>query len=209
MKKQFVAAPKIPGYKACEYLLVLSPHEDLWNRVMKVKEEFAKEYECPMAFGSKPHITLVKFTQYEMAETRIVNRIKMIAMSMPAFKVDIQNFGSFPSHTIYFEVVTKVAITNMVKELKQVQQLMTINKDNKPYFNTEPNLTLARKLLPWQFEKGWLEYSHKHFTASFIAKDLQLLKRAEGQKGYSKLNCFQLMNLAVVTTQGELFSQQK
>ena len=30
----------IPGYRVYEYLLVLSPHEELRNRVMKVKEEF-------------------------------------------------------------------------------------------------------------------------------------------------------------------------
>ena len=29
----------IPGYRINEYLLVLSPHEELWNRVMKVKED--------------------------------------------------------------------------------------------------------------------------------------------------------------------------
>ena len=29
----------IPGYRVYEYLLVLSPHEELWNRIMKTKEE--------------------------------------------------------------------------------------------------------------------------------------------------------------------------
>lgn len=30
------------GYRVYEYLLVLSPHEELWNRIMKVKENFAE-----------------------------------------------------------------------------------------------------------------------------------------------------------------------
>ncbi len=27
----------LPGYKVYEYLLVLHPHEELWNRIVKVK----------------------------------------------------------------------------------------------------------------------------------------------------------------------------
>ena len=46
---------------------------------------------------------------------------------------------------------------------------MTLNKDNKPHFMNDPHLTVARKLLPWQYEKGWLDYSHRHFTGRFIA----------------------------------------
>jgi hypothetical protein len=41
----------IPGYRVYEYLLVLSPHEELWNRIMKVKENFAEQYksdQCKM-----------------------------------------------------------------------------------------------------------------------------------------------------------------
>ncbi len=49
------------GYPVNEYLLVLQPHDDLWNSIMKIKEEFAKEFKCSMALGTKPHITLAKF----------------------------------------------------------------------------------------------------------------------------------------------------
>ncbi len=195
----------LPGYRKCEYLLVLDPHEDLWNRIMKEKEVFAKKYKCPMAYGTKPHVTLVKFTQYEIMEERICNRLKMIAMTMPSFKVELKDFGSFPSHTIYINVTTKVAIVNLVKAIKQVQHLMKIDKDNKPHFIDEPHLTIARKLAPWQYENAWLEYSNTPFTGRFIANNMLLLKRREGEKGYQKIQRFEFMNLPVVTKQGELF----
>jgi hypothetical protein len=70
----------------------------------------------------------------------------------------------------------------------------------------EPHLTIARKLLPWQYEKGWLEYSNKHFTGRFIADGMLLLKRAAGEKKYQIVQRFEFQNLLIGTTQGSLFT---
>ena len=56
----------LPGYRMCEYLLVLHPHEELWNKIMNTKKEFAAKFEAPSAEWGKPHITLVKFSQLQM-----------------------------------------------------------------------------------------------------------------------------------------------
>ncbi len=194
----------LPGYRMCEYLLVLHPHEELWNKIMNTKKEFAKKFEAPSAEWGKPHITLVKFSQLQMMEERIVNRFKMIAMAMPAFKVELKDFGSFPSHTIYINVDTKVAIQALVKSLKPAQSLLK-TQEQKPHFIEESYIAVARKLLPWQYEKGWLEYSHKNFTGRFIAKNMLLLKKPEGMKAYKPVQSFEFMNMPVVTTQGALF----
>jgi 2'-5' RNA ligase len=194
----------LPGYRMCEYLLVLHPHEELRNKIYNIKKEFAEKYEAPSAEWSKPHISLVKFKRLQMMEERIVNRLKMIAMAMPAFKVELKDFGSFPSHTIYINVETKIAIQLLVKHLKTAQSLMR-TKEVKPHFIDNSHITIARQLLPWQYEKGWLEYSNKHFSGRFIAKDMLLLKRPEGMKGYQAVQKFEFMNMPVVTTQGALF----
>ena len=166
----------IPGYQVNEYLLVLGPHEELWNRIMKVKEDFAAEYKSDHARWGKPHVTLVNFLQYAMMEERITNRLRTVAMGYPPFKVELKDFGSFPSHTIYINVVSKLPIQNLVKEIRtDGQRLMKLNDDNKPHFIMEPHLTIARKLVPWQYEKGWIEYSNKHFTGRFIADKMTLL----------------------------------
>jgi 2'-5' RNA ligase len=194
----------LPGYRMCEYLLVLHPHEELWNKIMNVKDEFFEKYKADSAKWGKPQITLVKFAQLQMMEDRIVNRLKMIAMAMPAFKVELKDFGSFPSHTIYINVASQVPIQMLVKSLKPAQSLMK-TKEYRPYFIDNPHLTVARKLLPWQYEKGWLEYSHKHFTGRFVASDMLLLRRPEGLKSYQPVQKFEFKNMPVVTTQGKLF----
>ena len=155
----------LPGYKVYEYLVVLNPHKELWEKIMKVKEDFANEYKSDHARWGKPHITLVNFVQYGMMEDRIVNRLNTVAMGQYPFKIELKDFGSFPSHTIYINVTTKVPVQDLIKTIRaDSQRLMKLNDDNKPHFIMEPHLTIGRKLQPWQYEKGWLEYSNKNFT---------------------------------------------
>lgn len=200
----------MPGYRLCEYLLVLSPHEELWDRVMKTKEEFSDKYKTDHARKALPQIALARFTQYEMMEEKIVNRLRTIAMGCPPFKVELKDFGSFPSHTIYINVTSKLPIQHLVKSIRtDGQRLMKLNDDNKPHFMMEPFLAIARKLKPWQYEKGWLEYSNKHFTGRFIADRMTLLKRQvladDARAKYQVREKFVFQNLPVATKQGELF----
>lgn len=203
--REVIDAP-LPGFKIFEYLLVLHPHEELWNRIIKVKQEFADKYESDHARWGKPHITLVNFLQQSMLETRIVNKLKLVAMGFPPIKIELKDYGSFPSHTIYINIMSKVPVQNLVKQIRsETQRLMKLDNDNKPHFIMEPHVTIARKLQPWQYEKGWLEYSHKHFTGRFIASDMLLLKRPINEKKYQIVQRFEFENLPVSTVQGDLF----
>ena len=197
----------IPGYRVYEYLLVLNPHEELRNKIMAVKKEFYEKYQAETARWGKPHITLVNFVQYEMTEDRIINHLKTIAMGFHPVKIELKDYGSFPSHTIYINITSKVPLQRLVKQIRtETQCLMKLNNDNKPHFIIEPHLTIARKLLPWQYEKGWLEYSYRHFTGRFIADAMLLLKRPVGELKYEIAKRFEFENLPVATKQGELFA---
>jgi 2'-5' RNA ligase len=194
----------MPGYRFGDYLLVLNPHEDLRNRIMKVKKEFYETHKAATALGGKPHITLVKFRTWEMMEEKIVNRMKVIAMGTTPFKVALSDYGSYPSHTIHINVTTKIPIQNLSRELRVAKKLMK-SPDNDPHFLSDPHITIARKLNAAQYDKAWLEYSHRQFTASFIADSMLLLKRREGDKAYQIVQRFEFMNLPVSTEQGKLF----
>jgi len=196
----------IPGYKVYEYLLVLNPHEELRTKILQVKQQFHDSYKASTALYSKPHITLVNFVQYGMFEERITNRLQTIAMGFHPIKVELKDYGSFPSHTIYINITSKLPIQSLVKQVRtESQRLMKLDADNKPHFFLEPHLTIARKLSPWQYEQGWLEYSHKHFTGRFIADAMLLLKRPVGEMKYQIVKRFEFQNLPVTTKQGELF----
>lgn len=196
---------QIPGYRHNEYRLILNPHEDLRNKILQVKKEFAEKYKTPAAFYSKPHIALINFVQLDMMEEKIVNSLKTIAMGYPPFKVELKDYRSYPSHSIYINIESKMQVQNLIRELKSAQRLMTLNKDNKPHFLDNPNLSIAVKLKPWQYEQAWQEYSHRHFTGRFIADNMLLIKRKIEEKAFQIVQRFDFMNLPVTTKQGELF----
>src|SRR5262245_50194874 len=104
----------IPGYRIYEYLLVLNPHEELRHKITQVKKEFFEKYQASTAIGGKPWLSLLNYTQYELMEERIINRLKAIAMGWVPFKVELKNFGSFPSHTIYIGVTSKLPVQGLV-----------------------------------------------------------------------------------------------
>jgi 2'-5' RNA ligase len=189
-----------------EYLLILNPHEDLRNRIQQIKKDFYNTYQAPSALGGKPQVTLVRFTQLALMEERIVQRLRAIAMGYCPFKVELKDFGSFPSHTIFINVTSKLPVRGLIDEIKDIQRLMKQDKEHKPHFTDEPYMPIARKLLPWQYEQGWLEYSNKSFTGRFIADGMLLLKRREGDMAWQIAERFAFQNLPVATRQGQLFA---
>jgi 2'-5' RNA ligase len=196
----------MPGYRINEYLLVLNPPEDLWQKIMKIKEGFAEKYKNEIAKFTKPHITLINWVSLELMEERMMQRLQTISMGITPFKVELKDYGSFPSHTIFINVISKVPIQSLVKEMKQAQRLMTLNRENKPHFIEVPHLSICRKLKPWQYEEGWLEFSNRQFTGKFIADSMLLLKRpAEQKQKFQIAKRYEFQNLPVTTKQGSLF----
>lgn len=206
MKNMLLSGSTLPGYRVYEYLLVLAPHEALRDKIQKVKQQFYDDYKASSALYGKPHLTLVNFLQYEMREERMVNRLNNISMGYHPIKIELKDYGSFPAHTIFINVTSKVPIQQLVKTIRsETQLLMKLNNENKPHFILEPHLTIARKLQPWQYEKAWLEYSHKQFTGRFIADAMLLLKRPVGEMNYQIVKRFEFQNMPVNTVQGGLF----
>lgn len=199
--------PEIPSvYTIAEYRLVIEPHEALMEEIMLMKQQFAKTHDCPDAIKGKPNITLVRFQQYEMIEQRIIRRIKTVASSRPSFKIELNGFGSFPTHTLYLNVSTQNELLELVRSFKQIQLLLKIDKERKPHFINQPHLLFAQNLLPWQYEKGWLALSNTHFSGRFVASQLLLLRRRDGVKKFTVVLKCDLLNVNPECKQGELFS---
>ena len=101
---------------------------------------------------------MVNFVQYEMFEDRIVNRLRNIAMAFHPLKVELKDFGSFPTHSIFINVTTKLPVQELTKKIRsEAQRQMKLDADNKPHFMLEPHITVAAKLTPAQYEAAWKE----------------------------------------------------
>ncbi|MEP6584717.1 MAG: 2'-5' RNA ligase family protein [Ginsengibacter sp.] len=195
-----------PGYRVNQYKIILTPHEDLAKKIMAVQKDFIEKFKVEYTSVYMPQLILVTFKQIEAFEARIINRLNLMAMGYHPVKIELKDFGSFPSHTIYINVTSKVTLTELVRKIREdAQRLMKLDAENKPHFISDGHLTTARKLKPWQYEKGWLEYSNRQFTAKFVANKMILLRKKEGEYKYSPIQNFEFQNLPVETKQGELF----
>lgn len=191
-----------PGYPLNDYLLLVHLPEELSHQIKRIKKKFALDYQAPKA-SSQPFLLLSSFSAFAPFEERIIARIEGICRAITPFKIELRDFGAFPSHTIYVNVISKVPVNNLVKEIKKAQQLLKPDKDHKPYFIDEAHVAICKNLKPWQFEKGWLEYSHHEFTGRFIAAQLVLLKK--NNKGFDNVNAFKFLGAVEKISQGNLF----
>lgn len=195
----------MPGYRLYEHLLVITPNDDLRHRIADIRKSFNEKYQPAMPMTGKPHMALVRFVTWNMLEEKLINRFQHIAMGQAPFKIELKDFGSFPTHTIYINVATRLAVQELVRSLRIAQKLMKADPDHDPLFISDPYIAVAHKLVPWQYEKGWLEYTSRHFTGRIIADSMLLLKRPLGEKSYQAVKRFEFSNLPVATRQGELF----
>ncbi len=168
-----------------EYVLVMQPHEDLHHKIMDIKKQFADTYNCAQALYSKPNITLLRFEQINILEPKIIQHLQKLVAPLMPFMVTLDGFGNHPSHSLFIKVTSTTKITELIKLLKPIQSLLQYNKEQKPHFIAEPNISIARKLLPWQYEQSWKHYAHVPLSAHFMATQLVLLKRTSKTEAYS------------------------
>lgn len=194
---------QLPGYRLQEYILMIGLPEELTLQVKQIKKQFAAAYEAVQA-ESQPYILLSSFSAISLMEDRVVQKLENICRSVTPFKIELSDFGAFPSHTIYINVTSKMPVKSLVKSIKQAQQLLKPDKDHKPYFIDEAHVAICKKLKPWQFEKAWLEYSNLEYTGRFIASKAVLLRKRDD--GFDKVGSFKFSGLEEKVSQGNLFN---
>jgi len=194
----------LPGYTINEYKLVIPLPEALEQKIHHIRKDFGSSYQY-RADPGRPHLTLVMFSQLEMVEDRILQKLKTIGMGARPFKMELKDFGSYPAHTIFIKVATREAIKELMSSVKDIQRLLRTDTEHKAYFLNEPVISIARKLKPWQYEKAWLEYSHRQFTGRCIADSLLLLKRKEGSISWQIVQRIELQDMPVQAKQQQLF----
>jgi 2'-5' RNA ligase len=195
---------KTPGYTLNEYKLVIPLPEALEHKILAIRKDFGEQYQYRPDLH-RPHLTLVMFSQLSMMEERIVQKLRYLSMGEAPFLMEMRDYGSFPAHTIFINVTTKDAVKKLMRSVKEIQRLLRTDVDHKAHFLQDPIISIARKLKPWQYEKGWLEYSHRRFTGRCVADSMLLLKRPEGTLPWQIVQRFEFQNLPVHSKQQALF----
>ncbi|HSB91667.1 MAG TPA: 2'-5' RNA ligase family protein [Flavitalea sp.] len=194
----------MPGYRLHEYQLAIIPHEDLRRRIQDARNDFAERFQLARPWQGPVHLMLVRFRQVEMLEDKLQQALKAIIMGIRPFKIGIDGYRSSPSHSIHLNVITGSVVMDLVKQLKQAGRIMR-SAENEPHWIQEPTISIANKLLPWQYEQGWANYRQRSFTAAFMADELVLLKKTGSANRLQVVSRFECLDMPVLTKQGELF----
>lgn len=194
----------MPGHRICEYRLVIPLSESLQQTVTGLRKELHERYRIPVPFEMKPSLTILHCHAYEGMEARLIDRIQQVATRNSSFKVELENFAAYPTHTIYLHVATRSPFNELCKELKVVKSLTKV-PDHDPHFINEPHLLIAQKLKPFQFTRMWMDCEHQQFTGRFIASSMMLMKRSIVNNQYEDVRRFDFASLAHSVKQGTLF----
>ena len=202
--KAYSGIATMPGYEMFEYQLVLAVPESLKEKVRRVRSQFAEVCKVPPASGSVL-LPLVKFRQRALLEERLRFSLGEMITGWCPFLVQLKDFEAQPTHSIFIPVANKNLIRQHINDLKTIQHLLRPDKEHAAFFSSEHRLYLATKLNHGAFERGWKEYSHRQFTAQFIADACLLLKRKDPTLPWQIAQRFEMRNLPVGIKQGTLF----
>lgn len=188
-----------------EYFLIINPDDSTQEKLMAEKMHFAELYSCPAIIHSKPHISLVRFSNEREYEARVVSYLHRKIKAFAPFVIEMEGFSSFPTHTIFAKIQTKKQIVDIVKSIRMEGQKLKGNSAHEVHFITEPHLTLAKSLQHWQYEKGWLRWQHVPFSARFLVREIVLLKKPINRLRFEVAALFPLLGERNELAQGSLF----
>ena len=194
----------LPGQHLYEYLLVISPHEELRHQIEKSRLQLTEKYHINQPQPGRPHVSLVRFTAVHMMEEKIIDRLQIIAMAENPFLIALQDYDGYPMHAIFIKITNQPGVLKLIKNLKQARRLMKAAGDD-PHFLRDPQIALAGRLPKEKYLEIMKEYLHKKFTGRFFADALLLLRRPATEKQYQIVRRFEFACLPVTTAQGFLF----
>lgn len=160
-----------------EYLVVLTPSEEVCKDVAKIKSHLKKNYGHFASENSKAHFTLANFLCNENQASKIESIFKEITPQISPTEINLNSIKSFQySGTIYIDPVNK---TDLINISKLIYKALVINGFSKKHLLTPktPHLTLARKLNKTQFKLASDELIKMNYKKSFQMKEINILKR--------------------------------
>lgn len=176
-----------------EYLLVLQLSAEVSEEIKVYKDAFKRTYDFPNAIVTRPHLTLMKFFQYESYEELIIKKIQQLSETVQPFDVQLKDFGTF-HHTIYVEVKTVRPILELVHKRKNELKPF-LNEPKYVFITKKPHITIVRGLMESQCRTAWQHWCFKRYQRTFKAVHMTLLRRQSDHVSYEKISTFHFKGL--------------
>ncbi|HOA37327.1 MAG TPA: hypothetical protein PLQ32_01635 [Flavihumibacter sp.] len=199
------ALSAMPGYQLHEYQLVIALPEALREKLRRARQQFHAQYQLPGG-NTVVMLPLVKFKQRQLLEERMRNSLQKMVSGWKPLQLHYKDFSSQPTHSIFIPMISRQNWQPLLRDLKSLQYMLRPDKEQQPFFISEPVFTLASRLAPGIYDKAWQQYAHRQFTAQFKAEACLLLKRSAGDSHWQILQRLEWRNLPIGVQQASLFA---
>jgi len=182
-----------------KYSVVFMPDLQTIEAVKQIKLLLVDKIGWFNSKNSLAHFTIFEFLEEENREDKFCLQLERIASEIDSFKVKCDAFDWFDNGAFYIKpnTISSIKMTELMKQvLKESTQI------KKTITNTNPHLSIARKLTP---EK--LQTAQELFTTidlEFIVANLTLRKFDEKVKQFAIYKTFPLLGKPE-EIQGSLF----
>ena len=169
-----------------EYRLVVRPGQDICDLIYG-------EYINDKNRVEKPEILLGVFLAREAMEDTLIRWIQRICDRMTSFPVMLNNYGSFPPHTIYLRVQDHQPFRQLITQLNIIDEYLRSGGSTGVSWIARPHISIMANLKEEEYGKWVKAYAPRTFNASFQAQELVLEKNTDAGKNRKLVNRFHLL----------------
>jgi len=128
------------------YFIAIEIPEPFKSEIQGLKEELSVKYQARHALKTPPHITLqMPMRIEEEKELELIQNISELNGKYPSGKINLNNISSFPSRTIFIDVIAKGIVLELYTAVqKQISQLDFIS-DKITVASFHPHITLMTR----------------------------------------------------------------
>jgi len=157
------------GYQ--DYLIVLSPPENIISRVKKLKDFSYNEIGEYESHYSKAHITVQPWPRKKPVWIEpLIPKLVRDLQTLPPVILDINGFGYFDHQdnpTIYAKLTSTPSTKIWFKSLRRFFAAE----------NSEPHITITRSIPTDDFAKLWPQFKNLQWKEQFTVDKLTILRR--------------------------------
>lgn len=161
------------------YFIAVIPHDELRERIKKLKAEIKERFGAKHALKYPAHITLqMPFKANSKNEFFMIDVLKEFAAPQKPFDVQLSGFDCFKPRVIFIRISNPEPLRNLHQQLKPVLLNRLNITENEISKRFTPHLTLAtRDLSEKVFYKAWYKmFREQKFEDRFAVNSIVLLK---------------------------------
>jgi len=163
------------------YFIALLPNAEVGKEIIRIKQEFADNYDARLALRVLPHITLqAPFTADPVIENALCTELADFAAAQSPFDIHLDGFGAVHlknRRVLYIHVEKDPALQGLHTRLIGFLRKEFGFSSMLARYGYNPHISVAlNDLKNRELEAAWEEYHNKPFEAAFRVNNLYIFR---------------------------------